>query len=152
MYNQNLLRDYPHTPYVRKLPNFPLYKDFYNEPKPIIDRFHGKARNLVNLRRHQPILRNEYISDRSLMINVMVRNSLNGIVWKDEFRPRDYDPKLILPTYHALKNRLKLDYADLDQHGFFDPENIRYNVYNMFRDIYNDKLRQKRQHQQIPVI
>jgi hypothetical protein len=86
------------------------------------------------------------------MINVMVRNALDGIVWKNEFEPQDYDPKLILPTYHALRNRLKLDYANLEQHGFFDRENRQQNVYNMFRDIYNDKLRQKRQHPGSPVI
>jgi hypothetical protein len=144
-YNQNLLRNYPHTSYVRKLPNFPLYKDFYDQPKPVIDRFHGKAHNWVNWRRQQPILKNDYISDKPLMINVFVRNALNGIVWKDEFGPRDYDPKLILPTYHALRNRLKLNYAELDRQNFFNKENRLQNVYNMFRNIYNDKLRQKKQ-------
>jgi hypothetical protein len=140
-----LLRNYPHTSYVRKLPNFSLYNDFYNEPKPTIDHFHGKARNLVNWRQRQPIYRNNYKSDTPLMINVMVRNALDGIVWKNEFEPEDYDPKLILPTYHGLRNRLKLDYADLEQHGVFDTEYRRKNVYDMFRNIYNDKLRQKKE-------
>jgi hypothetical protein len=63
-----------------------------------------------------------------------------------------YDFYLILPTYHALRNRLKLNYADLDEHHFFDPEHRRQNVYNMFKNIYLDKLHQKRQHQQTYIV
>jgi hypothetical protein len=63
------------------------------------------------------------------MINVMVRNALEGIVWKNEFEPRDYDSYLILPTYHA----------------FFEAEHRWKNVYDMFRNIYNNKLRQKKE-------
>jgi hypothetical protein len=63
---------------------------------------------------------NGEVNNRSLqmnilvMINVFVRKSLEGIVWKNEFEPQDYDSHLILPTCHTLRNSLKLDYANLD--------------------------------------
>jgi hypothetical protein len=47
-------------------------------------------------------------------LNFFVRRSLEGIVWKDEFEPQDYDPYLILPTYQPIRNRLKIDYDNLD--------------------------------------
>jgi hypothetical protein len=85
LYNQNLLRNFPHTSYVRKLPNFPLYKDFYSELKDVIDLHHGKAQNWLQWRTGQRQFANEYLSDSRLMINVFVRKSLEGIEWKNEF-------------------------------------------------------------------
>jgi hypothetical protein len=74
----------------------------------------------------------------------LVRKSLEGIVWKDEFERNDYDPSLILPTYQAVRSRLKRDYDNLDQHGFFDADHRRRNLYNMFKNIYINKLNEKR--------
>jgi hypothetical protein len=56
------------------------------------------------------MLKRDYINDTPLMINVMVRNSLDGIVWKNEIQPQDYDSHLILPTYHQLRNTIKKHY------------------------------------------
>jgi hypothetical protein len=144
-YNQNLLRNFQYETYVRKKPAFPFIKDFYNLPKPTIDSFDGKAHNWVQWRKEQPEFTHEYIDGSPLMINVMVRSALEGIVWKDEFQPNDYDPRLILPTHQAIRSRLKRDYDNLDEHGFFNVQNRRQNLYNMFKNIYVDKLNEKRQ-------
>jgi hypothetical protein len=62
-FNQNLLRNYPYETYVRKKPAFPMIKDFYNQPKPIIDNFDVKAHNWVEWRKAQPQFAHEYIND-----------------------------------------------------------------------------------------
>jgi hypothetical protein len=151
-YNQNLLRNFPYETYVRKKPVFPMIKDFYNQPKPIIDDFDGKAHNWVQWRKVQPAFSDEYMDSSPLMINVLVRTSLEGIVWKEEFEPNDYDPSLILRTYQAVRSRLKRDYDNLDRTGFFDADHRRQNLYNMFKGIYINKLNQKRHHPGSPNI
>jgi hypothetical protein len=120
-YNQNLLKNYPHTSRMREKSYFPLLKDFYNHPKPTIDRFHGKALKWLKWRGDQQQFYHEYLNYSPLMINVFVRKALEGIIWKNEFQPQDYDSHLILPTYHELRNKLKSNYAELDEHHFFDP-------------------------------
>jgi hypothetical protein len=106
-----------------------MIKDFYNLPKPTIDEFNGKAHNWVQWRKAQPQFAHEYIDDSPLMINILVRSALEGIVWKDEFQRNDYDPSLILPTYQAIRSRLKRNYDNLDRSGFFDAEHRQQNIY-----------------------
>jgi hypothetical protein len=98
-----------------KKPAFPMIKDFYNLPKPTIDEFDGKAHDWVQWRKAQPQFAHEYIDSSPLMINILVRTTLEGIVWKDQLEPNDYDPSLILPTYQALRSRLKRRYDNLDE-------------------------------------
>jgi hypothetical protein len=111
-----------------------------------------KPHNWVQWRKVQLPFSHEYIDSSPLMINILVRTALEGIVWKDEFERNDYDPSLILPTYQAIRSRLKKDYDNLDRTGFFNAQNRRQNLYNMFKNIYINKLNEKRQHPGRPSI
>jgi hypothetical protein len=102
-----LLKNLPHTPSIRKKPVPSLHHNFYDEPKRITDQFDGKAQNWLAWRYQDPVFRKDYVNYSSSMINTLVRKALQGIVWKYEFEPQNYDKYLILPTYHELRNRIK---------------------------------------------
>jgi hypothetical protein len=139
-----LLRNFSHTSHIRKRPHFQLSKDFYNQPKLTIDRFHGKAQKWLKWRGDQLQFYNEYNNNTPLMINVFVRRALQGIVWKNEFPHQNYDFHLILPRNHELRNLIKENHAQLDRQYFFNPELRRENVYNIFKEIFTNKIHEKR--------
>jgi hypothetical protein len=107
LYIQNLLKNYPHTSPIREKSYFPLYKDFYNLPKQITDKFHGRVQEWIKWRGDDQVHRKENFNDIQLMIKYFIRKVLEGIVWKDEIEQQDCDFHLILPTYHELRNRLR---------------------------------------------
>jgi hypothetical protein len=47
------------------------------------------------------------------MINEMVINAVDGIVWKNEFPQQYYDMNLILQTYHELQNPIKENHKNM---------------------------------------
>jgi hypothetical protein len=51
-YNQNLLRNFPHTSSPRKKPIFPLFQDFYNQPKTIVWKGTGIVKLILHFERN----------------------------------------------------------------------------------------------------